>query len=300
MEEDNKKHIDSWKLFERVGVIIALVASLATVVGLLLQVRSEKRMIEMQIVSADQLTRLPSVNGLDGEFTYNGIPVTDLWRLKIQFVNSGDETLIGEGASSSLITDVIPVIFPPTVNILNASSEADSFYSLTQSDKNIIEISFSQWRPTESFETIVYISSNEVLDSFPVPTVKKRPIINGNIKIIDFTIQNETQPQPAINHIPPPFAFIGKVLGGLLASLIGAGSLGFLIIAAPISYARAKLWKYKYMDDFKEYLKNIELSDEEKEKLLKYPWASQIYYSNILLEVLYRTNRIKNQSKGYT
>jgi hypothetical protein len=54
------------------------------------------------------------------------------------------------------------------------------------------------------------------------------------------------------------------------------------------------------MDDFKEYLKNIELSDEEKEKLLKYPWASQIYYSNILLEVLYRTNRIKNQSKGYT
>lgn len=37
------KQSDSWKLFERIGVIIALIASLATVVGLLLQVRSEKR-----------------------------------------------------------------------------------------------------------------------------------------------------------------------------------------------------------------------------------------------------------------
>ena len=103
MEEEKfpiPTHSKAWLMFQRISVVIALVASLATVIVSFLQLRSEKRVLEIQIISADQLTRLPSVSGLSGEFTYNKIPVTNLWRIKLKFANTGDATLVGEGPST--------------------------------------------------------------------------------------------------------------------------------------------------------------------------------------------------------
>ena len=278
---------DFWKLFERFGVIIALVASLATVIGLYLQVQSEKRVLELQIISADQLTRLPSVTGLDGKFTYNNIPVTDLWRLRIQFVNSGDATLIGEGTSSSLMTSTIPITFPSGVSILDASSETGSFYKLTQTSENTIEIGFSQWRPSEKFETIIYIASNNILDTPPLPKVSNRPIINGDVQITDLTAKNATEPRPAIDYIPSSIAVVGKILGGIIAIIIGGFSFVMLVIVSPIEYIQAQFWKYKYFDAFRKHLDTLKISKKNKQELLKKPWSIQrhmVFYSDVPTE----------------
>lgn len=297
------KRSDYWKLFERLGVIIALVASLATVIGLLLQIRSEKRFIELQIVSADQLTRLPSVNGLNGQFTYNNIPVTDLWRLRIQFINSGDATLIGEGAASSLMTRTIPISFPSSVTILNASSETGSFYNLTQSGPNTIEIGFSQWRPGEAFETIIYLSSKSVLTSPPMPTVATRPIIGGDIRMVDLTAKNVRQPQAAIDYLPPPLALVGKILGGMIGLTFGLVAFIWLVIVSPIGYVRAQVWKIKYSDAFQKHLDKLQLPDEEKNGLLKAPWSAQFNSAALLRAVeldeeMGRNSKVRTKREG--
>jgi hypothetical protein len=105
--------------------------------------------------------------------------------------------------------------------------------------------------------------------------VSSRPIINGDIHITDLTAKNATQPRPAIDYISPPLALVGKILGGIIALVIGLGSFGWLVIASPIGYFRAQYWKYKYSDSFRKHLESLKLPERRKKELLKNPWASQ-------------------------
>lgn len=259
-------------MFERLAVFIALLASLATLVGLLLEVRSENRVVEMQVLSADQLTRLPSVNGLDGEFSYNGVSVTDLWRLRLRFLNSGNTTLIGQGSGCSLLGKSISIAFPPDVRVLDASPYVGSFYVLTEITSNSLDLEFSQWRQGEDFETIVYVASDVVLDAPPFPSVPGRPIIDGQVVINDLTASRQAEPRRAIDYLPAPVALVGKILGGLLSLIIGAIAFGVLVVSGPASYFRAQRWKSRYSELFRKHLDSLDLEEDEKAELLKKPW----------------------------
>lgn len=263
-----------WKLLQRFGVIIALLASIATIVGLLFEIKSEKRLIDLQIISADQLTQLPPVSGFEGEFTYNDVPVEDLWKVRLQFVNSGDVTLIGKGGASSLMNNLIQISFPGNTKILSVgvSSKVQTLFNVTQSDTNMIEIEFSQWRPGESFEIELYVSSSSILESPPLPRVLDRPIIDGDIQLIDFTVKEAAQARPAIDYLPKYFALAGRIFGGILAIMVGLYSLGYLVIFSPFSFLRAQYWKSKYLASFQKHLNRIKLPTKDKKVLLETPW----------------------------
>jgi hypothetical protein len=263
---------DYWKKFEHIGVIIALLASLATLISLFTALRSDKRALELQITAADHLTQLPNVDGLNGEFTFKTIPVKDLWRLKIQFINTGDVTLIGEGPSSSLITKTISIRFPSDVNILNASAEANSFYTINKTDSNTLDIGFSQWRPGEKFETIIFVASDNILEAFPLPLIPNRPIIDGDINITNLISPTSSGKQPLIDYLPLTISSIGRNLGITISFSVGFFLFILFSIFIPVSYFRFYSWKRKYYASFKNYLINIpNLSDPQKNDILINP-----------------------------
>lgn len=202
MEKSNTEQSKAWSIFTRLATFLGIIASIAAVISVAIQIRSEQRKIDIQVNTADQLTSLPNVDGLKGAFFYKDINVTDLWKLKIRFVNNGDVTLIGEGQASHLLHGNIPIQFPPDTVILDISQETSDFYSIIQKSPNELELTFSQWRPKEEFETILYITSNVVLQSPPMPTITGRPIIDGNIVISDPSALKIIEKKPLLDRTP--------------------------------------------------------------------------------------------------
>jgi hypothetical protein len=277
MEQSDTKHLKLWNRFTQLAAVLGLLASIAAVISVAFQLRSESRVIELQFVSADQLTSLPNVDGLKGEFFYRDVNVTDLWRLKIRFVNNGDVTLIGEGRASSLLQGSIPIQFPSDIFILDTSEKSGEFYVINQKSPNQIELTFSQWRPKEEFETILYVTSSTVLKSPPIPTVPGRPIIDGDVIVHALSEKTVSDSKPLLDKLPNPIALIGRVLGIIFALFIFGIVFYIAIYLFPTEYIKAVSWKRKNKSTFVNILKGLEIPANELVKLKDEPWTFYSY-----------------------
>lgn len=260
-----------WLKLERLGLIFAVVASLSTVVGLAIQMRSENRSVEIQVASADHLTELPSVGGLEGDFTYNGVPVTDLWRLRLILSNSGNTSLVGEGSNSMLLADDIEIALPEDSTLLDVSPATGEFYDLIQTAENRLSLRFTQWRPGEEFHVVAHLATDPPVDTPPLPSVPGRPIIDGEVLMTDRASAGSHTPRRVIDYLPAPVALTGKILGGVLVAPIGIAAL-ILSAAAPISYLKSIAWKILHRKALAAHLDSLEIEGKEREELRKRPW----------------------------
>jgi hypothetical protein len=236
-----------------------------------IQIRTENRELDIHINSADQLTSLPNVDGLKGTFFYKNTNVVDLWKLRINFINGGDVTLIGEGQASHLLHNNILVQFPSEVTILDMSQQSGDFYKIIQTSSNQLELTFSQWRPKEEFEITLYITSNKVLDTLPTPLVIGRPIIDGDVIVSNPSTQNDSPKQPLLDKLPSLVASTTRVLGVILVLLI----IGLLLVSIYFilqEHVDIRVWKTAHTPAFNAYLSKAGLTSKEKGKLLVKPW----------------------------
>ncbi|HNE06499.1 MAG TPA: hypothetical protein PLT08_18365 [Anaerolineales bacterium] len=272
MDQSNSKPSKIWNTVTQLATFLGLIASIAAVISVIVQVKSESRLLEIQIVSADQLTSLPNVDGLKGEFSYKDVSVSDLWRLKLQIVNSGDVTLIGEGQTSSLLHGSIPIQFPSGVVILDVSEKVGEFYVINQKTPDQIEITFSQWRPKEALETVIYITSDTVLKSAPTPTISGRPIIDGNIIVLEPSSQGNLGQQPFLDKLPSPLPITARILGVIFTVVVFCLIFYSTIISFPIQYAKASAWKNKNNAVFVNHLYKLGLKPDEIKTYTDKPW----------------------------
>lgn len=171
---------DNAKIVQWLGILIALVAMLATVLGLFFQFRPKRRELTAQVSASDELTSVANIPGLTAQYTYMSKEVDHLWKVAVSFINTGDQTIVGEGPQKTLIHDAVVLAFPESTEILNIEEEAKDFpITVAKEDSDHFQLKFSQWRVGESVTLSFYVSSSKPIAAPLLPIVETRDIVDG-------------------------------------------------------------------------------------------------------------------------
>lgn len=254
--------------FVTVGVVVSVLALIATIVGVIIVLRSEKTEVTAQVLACDELTKYSPVAELKGSFTYLGEEVAHLWKLKVKFINSGDKTIVGVGSQTNVLGEGLNFVFPDDTRILKIENEADTFDSnIMQPKSNQLQIQFSQWRSGEYRIESFYIASDYPLDENPCPTTTTREIIDGNVVIQDLTEERPHERLSVIDRLPRVISTPGKIIGGVSA---GGLALAFIIILAWawMDTVKKLMWKRRYLSHFRVYLNQVEPKISKRRKRL--------------------------------
>ncbi len=273
-ETAEKRMRIAYSKFGMVSVVVGLLALVVAIVGVVIVLPSEKTEVTAQVLASDELTKYSSVAGLRGSFTYADEEVTHLWKLRIQFVNSGDKTIIGTGNQANILDEGLNFVFPDDTRVLRIEEEASTFQStIVQPKPNHVQIQFSQWRPSEYTIISFYVASDEPLDADPLPTIPIiRGIVDGDVLVQDLTEEIPRERISMIDRLPEALITPGKIIGGIYAGL----GVIILIIVMPWGWRDSLpliIWKRHHLSAFVNYLDQVEpkLSNYRKERFSSKP-----------------------------
>ncbi len=285
-----KEEINNWKYFQRIGLIVAIIASIGTLIGVYFQIQTKNIKLELRLLSVDYLTTNNNIDNLTSNYKYTGIPVKNLWLVKYKIINTGDITIIGKGVKKNIIGDNIKIRYKTNVQILDNIKiiQKELPIDIIKKDSVSFAIYFDQWRVNEFVVFSVYLKSDKKINDF-LPYVVNRPIIDGDILIYNYTNKAKKENIPIIDYFPSPIPLIIRILTiiVILAILI---LLAIISIKILIEWLKYNSWKRKYYNKFKEFIKSELLkekfmikskgkfSKEEINRIIEYPWLLEDEY----------------------
>ena len=132
-------------LLQTIGLIVALVASVATLASVWLQVRKASPHVDVILQSAQNLTNLPQIPQLKAEFKFDQRSVSDLWQVRVSLLNSGRKTLIGEGPQKNIVKDAIIIAVNSGFDLLQLQTDSADFPNeVEKADGSHFSVSFLQ------------------------------------------------------------------------------------------------------------------------------------------------------------
>ena len=200
---------------------ISLFGAGATLIFGLVQTQSESRELTVRIISNEELTIKPDVEGLAGYYKYQEEEVKHLWSVRLALVNTGDKTIVGSGAASHLVDDGLQLQFSEGTTILKGEVNEEFEGTAVQISQNDFKVRFSQWRVGEAVVLSFLVKSEESLDQSPVPALtQKRPIIDGVISfddnVLSVTEDEETRLARLVGTWDGPLVIAGTAALGLV------------------------------------------------------------------------------------
>ena len=97
---------DKPSIFVRVGKTLfawsAVIASIATVISLWIQLRPSSPQIEGLVTRKEQLTAQPQDKQLKVTYEFGNRQVQDLWKIRLQLKQIGGQTIVGKGPKQNL------------------------------------------------------------------------------------------------------------------------------------------------------------------------------------------------------
>jgi hypothetical protein len=266
----SRSELSRW--LQRGALALATLASVGTLVGLWLQVRSHKPELQVQILSADSLS--PSIDVPDVQYhaTYKSAPIQNPWKLRLAFVNTGPDTIVGQGTKSTILGDKITVAFPEGTRVLGFPQESSTLpLVVSLKDPAQLEVTFTQWRSHEQAIYSVYVSGPDP-KKYPVPSVPSRDLIDGDISVVDLTKVTVHGPLPILDRTSHPVALVGRILSILLSAAIAVLCLIFASAAVKQRIQIAR-WKAANGEAFAEYIDSQNATAEEKKRYKSEPWS---------------------------
>jgi hypothetical protein len=249
--------------WQPVGIMIAILALIVTTIGTFFQVRARELKAELQILSADRLTQTRDIPELEANFKFKGNPTKELWKLKVQFLNS--------------------------VKVFQPQKEFSNFphsLQVVKDSNNQFILKFIQWRSTEQAVYSFYISSDLQRKVPPIPIFPKRDIINGNLLVRNLSLLSSHK-KPLIDKLPKPIAFTGRILG-IAGVLLVTGALIFATFDMAKDSFPWLRWRHRYYNKFRSYVEHIDIEkyvieysmdskspseiNELKQKIIATPW----------------------------
>lgn len=277
---ERKSNDKNWKIIQRIGTVIAILAALATIIGLYLQYKEKKPSAEIKIISADLLTQQTSeISGFTSSYTYNDIEINNLWLYKISFINTGEATIITKGAKQNTINNSIKLKFENSYRVLDVmKTDEDDFNSkLIIQDSITIDFRFSQWRPKEKSTYSLLIVSDSA-EQTPIPYFEERSLVDGDISIFNSINSTNNEIKPIIDKIfSKVFSRIGRILSVTLLSLLCVLAI-FVLFKSSIEKIKLYSWKSSNLENFRKFI----YSDELLKKADK--WETYIFKSKELIE----------------
>lgn len=232
--------IKFWQWLEKIGIAIALLASLATIV---LWWQSEKPHPEINavITNSENLTNLPTVTGLGAKFTFQDRDVNDLWRTKITITNTGNETIISEGNNKNIIGDEILFTVPTDFEILNLQMDSNDFpCEVKQINAQTFSLKFLQWREKETLAIVLFLEKKTLESREPSINTPERILINGDILINNIS-SGQKITTSLLTRLTPDNA---KTIQNILTVIFVIIDLFLLILLAAYLRDLFKFWKW--------------------------------------------------------
>jgi len=220
--KDNRKHVGDGKLFQSriafVAVVIAAATFLLMIVQLLLQVQRAHPQLTAFVNESIELTKFECHPDLVGAFTFREEPVDHLYSVDITIVNTGTNTIIGEGIHKMIVGDSLRLTFPESFTILDIDTSDDSQLSEEiDFDASAVWIRFKQWRRGEEIVLRACIASEETASELPLPQVDERDIENGTFPVVNLCDRLPHSPSPLILRLPNALRFLILVAAAISA-----------------------------------------------------------------------------------
>lgn len=254
-----------WDLFQKLAIIIALLASLATVISVWLQIRQPATKIDV-LIESEHLTAIPQIPDLRAEFSFRDKLVSDLWRLSVRITNTGDKTIIGEGQLKNLLGNQVSLFVPNGYEILGIQVDSASFpVEVTQLTERSFSMRFAQWRRRESLRLTIYLQRLPQADDKPSLYSEDRPILDGDVLIRDVTNQIDTTKTPLLDRLNPVLANTLRIVSVIVLLLLTAFCF-YLLIKELWGIWKFLDWQSKYYDDFMKFVRS-KYGEYSEEKL---------------------------------
>ena len=242
-------------LVKNLITIITIIAGIATIFGAYLQINQSQPILEIKTISRDNLTKIPNVDGLKASYIYKNEEINSLWKIHCIITNVGNEIIIGEGNKKNIIKDYINFTLNTDFKILEIEKRSTSFPFNINNDKNNINLSFLQWKPTESIELILYLEQLN-LNILPELLTSDREIINSEIRYSTFGIENLNSEKAIYDNLPQ---YLQPILWWLIVVIYG-----LFIIIIPIAWLSEVIKYIKYMswiksnnNEYNEWINNL-------------------------------------------
>lgn len=266
----NNKRIDIPLNIQTIGIIVAALGSIAALISAWIQIAPGKPELEARITSIEEFSSRPKIEGLVGDFTYEGEKIDRLVTLRATIINSGNKTIIGQGVQKNIIGEALSVDVPSEIKIVNAIFLSNDLNAELSNEEKSILINFSQWRPTEAVELLLYLKAGDVkITDYLVK--KERDIIDGDFRIVNAIYKN-TGKNPLVDYLPSGYVKGLKAFGYL--SLVVMFPLCIMLMVEAIkAHIQASNWKKVNLNGFSLFV-NEKLSflpEEEQEQLKSDP-----------------------------
>jgi hypothetical protein len=261
------------KLWEGTTIItiIAVFSLVVAIVSVVVQLRTKTLKLNCNVLSSNELTSVSEVPGLSSQFTYNKKKVAHLWKVTLNYINSGNETLVGVGQHSSLIGDGLSFSFPSQTEILNYELISNDLpITIDQFPPNGFKVKFSQWKPDEKATISLYVTSSSAQTSPLIPSAT-RDIVGGTIIITNAIDSTDSKRRSLMDRLPIGFAILIKTILSLFCLLVFFLAFYFFPIGL-IGLMRRRYWTKYHLSQFKTFLQSqSDLTDGAKKNYLKEP-----------------------------
>ena len=261
------------KIIKIIITCIFLTAAIIAIISFIWNLSPPKSIIEVKTISSENLTNIPSMEGLSAVYKYKNDSINSLWKLHYIISNVGDKTIIGRGNSKNIINENLQLSLCKDFKILECKTSKTPFEIIK--NKNELIISFLQWRKEENLELILYA---EELNKGKVPTLKinDREILDG--EVVYTSLQENTKGKaPLITYIPSPYKYIIIFIGLIV--------FGMLVLFAPASWAdeflkwiRYNRWKKSEEELYNKWLNDL-ISENKISSYLKPNELPEKYWS---------------------
>jgi hypothetical protein len=186
-------------------------------------------------------------------YQFKNLPISNLWKYNIRFVNNSKKTLIGVSNQKNILTDHLQFNLNSGLEILDYNKIQSQFNHTTIQDSTNFKIAFEQWRPNEILEYSFYVRSNSTLA--PDVLFKKldfRQIVDGDIFYKNAL--NEIE-QKRITEIIPPQGLQASYIISLIFTGLFIIVFTIFLFLTPFSYYKANTWYKNHHPDFIQFIK---------------------------------------------
>jgi len=266
------------KVFSLLKIFVFLVSLIAAIITIIVFVFPTQERIKMSVsyVSFENLTdenrsKEPELNAV---YYYKGETIDHLWKVRVNFENTSNKTIIGRGSQKNIIPDTITLNVKKGCRLIDKKLvHTDFAHNMQIINNDLVSIGFDQWRSGEAMDYFLYIQIPEGLpkdanDILSQP--ESRQIIDGDI-FFNLSLESEGKDKLVTSFLPSK---VKKIIYIVAIGYLGVTILVLFIIifCIVIDFVRKKQWLKINIDEYKKFLSTkVEEGTQEYNKYLKRP-----------------------------
>lgn len=259
-------------LRRRGGLLATVLIGLTGLILTVLSQLPETTQLSYVVTRVTMLTEQPEAKGLVGEYYFEDMRIELLWQLHVNLINTGNQTLIGQGQIANVLGSGLTAEVPEQYRILRADVyRNDAAVSVAPDGDRELVLSFAQWRSGEAVELVLYVEAALItMAAEPELTFAGRQLVDGRVVRGPTRGDGQLRRATLLDRIGGVSAAAVRVLGSVILGLLAAvsGIVLFLFCKDYFTASRAAGEIAEYSEAVSKWLsEHPELGKDTQERL---------------------------------